>query len=76
VHAAVTVLALFAIAQSTNGKLALELSLDGKPADGACSFVAKSKSATFESASGTPIDVPAGDLATGCRSLQTSGTAR
>lgn len=68
-QAAAIAFALSAFAQSTNGTLAPELLLAGKPADGACSFTARSKASTFESASGTAIEVPAGEyaLAVTCR---------
>lgn len=58
-------LALCAVSQTTDGQLAPELLIAGKSAAGACSFTARSKSsaATIESASGTPLAVPAGEYA-------------
>ncbi|MCK6545831.1 hypothetical protein L6R52_08180 [Myxococcota bacterium] len=50
-------------AQGTLGTLAPELKLDGAPAASACTFVARSTTGTFESATGGAIELPAGDYA-------------
>jgi hypothetical protein len=56
-------LVLCAVSQTTDGKLAPALLLNGKSAEGACSFTAKSATGTFESASGTALNLPAGEYA-------------
>jgi hypothetical protein len=48
------------LAQATDGKLAPAIVLDGALAEGACAFVATGTEHTFESATGSAIDVPAG----------------
>jgi hypothetical protein len=45
------------------GKLAPEIRFDGHDASGACAFVASANEATFESATGSAIEVPPGTYA-------------